>query len=57
MAGLKGAKRILAINSDAQAPMMLNADYAVVGDLKEIVPAISAEIRAGRTQGALKSQQ
>lgn len=45
MAGLKGAKRIIAINSDAQAPMMLNADYAVVGDLKEIVPAISAEIR------------
>ena len=48
MAGLKGAKRILAINSDPQAPMMLNADYAVVGDLKEIVPAISAEIRKSR---------
>jgi electron transfer flavoprotein alpha subunit len=48
MAGLKGAKRILAINSDPQAPMMLNADYAVVGDLKEIVPAISAEIRKQR---------
>jgi electron transfer flavoprotein alpha subunit len=45
MAGLKGAKRIVAINSDPQAPMMLNADYTVVGDLKEIVPAISAEIR------------
>ena len=45
MAGCKGAKRILAINSDAQAPIMLSADYAVVGDLKEIVPAISAEIR------------
>jgi len=48
MAGLKGAKRILAINSDPQAPMMLNADYAVVGDLKEIVPAISAEIKKSR---------
>jgi electron transfer flavoprotein alpha subunit len=45
MAGCKGAKRILAINSDAEAPIMLNADFAVVGDLKEIVPAISAEIR------------
>ncbi|MGH7763551.1 MAG: electron transfer flavoprotein subunit alpha/FixB family protein [Candidatus Dormibacteraceae bacterium] len=45
MAGLKGAKRILAINSDAQAPIMLNADYTVVGDLKEVLPAISAEIR------------
>jgi electron transfer flavoprotein alpha subunit len=48
MAGLKGAKRILAINSDPQAPLMLNADYTVTGDLKEIVPAISAEIRRRR---------
>jgi electron transfer flavoprotein alpha subunit len=45
MAGCKGAKRILAINADAEAPIMQSADYAVVGDLKEIVPAISAEIR------------
>jgi electron transfer flavoprotein alpha subunit len=48
MAGLKGAKRIVAINSDPQAPLMLNADYTVAGDLKEIVPAIAAEIRKGR---------
>ena len=48
MAGLKGAKRIVAINSDPQAPLMLNADYTVMGDLKEIVPAISAEIRRAR---------
>jgi electron transfer flavoprotein alpha subunit len=45
MAGCKGAKRILAINSDAEAPIMSLADYAVVGDLKEIVPAISAELK------------
>jgi electron transfer flavoprotein alpha subunit len=45
MAGCKGAKRILAINSDAEAPIMLNSDYKVVGDLREILPAISAEIR------------
>jgi electron transfer flavoprotein alpha subunit len=50
MAGLKGAKRILAINSDPQAPLMLNADYTVTGDLKEIVPAISAEIRRARAE-------
>ena len=48
MAGCKGAKRILAINADSEAPIMQNADYAVVGDLKEIVPAISAEIRKSR---------
>ena len=48
MAGCKGAKRILAINSDAEAPIMQNADYAVIGDLKEIVPAISAELRKAR---------
>jgi electron transfer flavoprotein alpha subunit len=48
MAGLKGAKRIVAINTDPQAPLMLNADYTVTGDLKEIVPAISAEIRRAR---------
>jgi len=48
MAGCRGAKRILAINADAEAPIMQNADYAVVGDLKEIVPAISAELRKSR---------
>jgi electron transfer flavoprotein alpha subunit len=48
MAGCKGAKKILAINADGEAPIMLSADYAVIGDLKEIVPAISAEIRARR---------
>jgi len=52
MAGCKGAKRILAVNADAEAPIMQNADYAVVGDLKEIVPAISAELRAARAAHA-----
>jgi electron transfer flavoprotein alpha subunit len=48
MAGCKAAKRILAINSDADASIMSNADYVVIGDLKEIVPAITAEIRRQR---------
>jgi electron transfer flavoprotein alpha subunit len=48
MAGCKGAKRILAINSDPEAPIFAGADYAVLGDLHEIVPAITAEIRKAR---------
>jgi len=48
MAGCKGAKRILAINADPEAPIMSLADYTVVGDLKEVVPAISALIKAQR---------
>jgi len=48
MAGCKGAKRILAINADPDAPILANADYAVVGDVGEIVPAITAELRRVR---------
>ena len=50
MAGCKGAKKLLAINSDPEAPIMASADYAVVGDVLEIVPAITAELR--RVRGA-----
>jgi electron transfer flavoprotein alpha subunit len=50
IAGAKGAKKILAINSDPEAPILATADYAVIGDLHEIVPAISAELR--RVQGS-----
>jgi electron transfer flavoprotein alpha subunit len=49
IAGCKGAKKILAINSDAEAPILSNADYAVIGDLTEIVPAITAELRKARS--------
>ena len=45
-AGCQSAKTILAINTDAEAPMMTKAHYAVVGDLHEIVPAINAELHA-----------
>jgi len=48
MAGCKAAKRILAINSDPEAPIMSLADYIVVGDLKDVVPAITAEIKRSR---------
>ena len=48
IAGAKGAKRILAVNTDPEAPIMSIADYAVVGDLHEVVPAVSAELRRRR---------
>ena len=48
IAGAKGAKKILAVNTDPEAPIMAVADYAVVGDLHEVLPAISAEIRRRR---------
>ena len=48
MAGCKGAKKLMAINPDAEASIFASADYAVIGDLHEVVPAISAEIRKVR---------
>jgi electron transfer flavoprotein alpha subunit len=50
MAGCKGAKKILAVNTDPEAPIMAGADWAVIGDLHEVVPAVSAELR--RVRGA-----
>jgi electron transfer flavoprotein alpha subunit len=46
--GCKAAKRILAINTDPDAPIMAVADYAVIGDLNQVVPAIADEIRRRR---------
>jgi electron transfer flavoprotein alpha subunit len=48
MAGCKGAKHLLAINGDAAAPIFASADYAVIGDLHEVLPAISEAIRKAR---------
>jgi electron transfer flavoprotein alpha subunit len=47
-AGCAGARTILAINSDPDAPMVTKAHYAVIGDLHEVVPAVNAEIRRRR---------
>ena len=46
--GCKAAKRILAINTDPESPIMAVADYAVIGDLGTVIPAITAEIRRRR---------
>jgi electron transfer flavoprotein alpha subunit len=45
MAGCKGAKKLLAINEDGEASIFAHADYGVIGNLHEVVPAIAAEIR------------
>jgi len=44
-AGMSSSKTILAINTDADAPMVTKAHYAVIGDLHEVVPAINEELR------------
>jgi electron transfer flavoprotein alpha subunit len=46
--GMQAAKNILAINTDRDAPMVTKADYAVIGDLHEIVPAIVDELQRRR---------
>ncbi len=43
--GAMASKKILAINTDPEANMVTKADYAVIGDLHKVVPAITAEIR------------
>jgi electron transfer flavoprotein alpha subunit len=49
MAGCKGAKKLMAINPDREASIFASADYGVIGDLHEVVPAISTEIRKARS--------
>ncbi len=49
--GMQAAKHVLAINTDPDAPMVTKADYAVIGDLHEIVPAIVEELQRRRREG------
>lgn len=46
--GIRGADRIIAVNSDPDAPVFGVADVGVVGDALEIIPALTAELKKGR---------
>ena len=44
--GCRGAKRILALNADPDAPMVTAADWAVIGDLHQVLPPLIEALRA-----------
>ncbi|HEU4415018.1 MAG TPA: electron transfer flavoprotein subunit alpha/FixB family protein [Candidatus Angelobacter sp.] len=46
--GMKGARSIIAINKDAEAPIFEIADFGVVGNLFDIVPALTEEVKKAK---------
>jgi electron transfer flavoprotein alpha subunit len=46
--GMKGARSIIAINKDAEAPIFEIADFGVVGNLFDIVPALTDEVKKAK---------
>ncbi len=48
LVGMKGSRAVIAINKDAEAPIFEIADYGVVGNLFDIVPALTEEIKKAK---------
>jgi electron transfer flavoprotein alpha subunit len=51
MVGCRAAKHILAINTDPAAPIVQQADYAVIGDVQKVLSAVNAEVRKTKNAG------
>ncbi len=51
LAGCQSAKQMVAINTDPDAPIMARADYAVIGDVSEVLPALVAALGERRSRG------